>query len=199
MNISNEIMGKMSPDELDEYKKLAKDLEEYTKIYESTWNRAWSSRSGVDFSTDLNKASQNQFDAKARLKNFEEQMVSKYTVKETKQEEVVVSETKVEKQADSTKYYSKEVHAKEIEYLVKSYVDYAIGKYRYDAIGYIQYFMAGNINGITRDRNFRARFEEYGITPQIVNYICGGNVVGYYNDKICSSLNIDYQQGGATR
>ena len=199
MGISNEIMGKMSPDELDEYKKLAKDLEEYTKIYESTWNRAWSSRSGVDFTTDLNKASKNQFDAKARLKNFEEQIVSKYTVKETKQEEVVVSETKVEKQADSVKNSSQEGRANEIEGLVESYINYAIRKYGTSAIDYMIHFMAGNINGITRDRNFRARFEEYGITPQIVNYICGGNVVGYYNDKIRSSLNIDYQQGGATR
>lgn len=198
MGISEEIISKMSPEEMQQYKGFIADVENYTKIYESTWNRAWSSRSGVDFTTDLNKASQRQFDAEQRLKKFEEQMVSKYGVKEVRQEEIV-SETKVEKKDDSVKHYSKEGRANEIEYLVESYVDYAIGKYGHDAIGYIQYFMAGNINGITRDRNFRARFEEYGITPEVVNYICGGDVQGYYNDKIRSSLNIDYQQGGVTR
>lgn len=196
--MGEEILNQMTPEELKEYEQCRVDLEKYTKIYKNVWNSAWASRSGVDFSTDINKASQNQYGAEQRLKDFVEKMVSKYTQKESEQE-LIVNEPKVEKQNNSINRSSQSNSSIEVEHLVEAYINYAIEKYGKEAIGYMMCFMQGNINGITRDRNFRQRFEQYGITPAVVNYICGGDIEGYYNSKIQSSINIDFQEGRITK
>lgn len=64
--------------------------------------------------------------------------------------------------------------------IFNSYVTYAINKYGIqNAMSYIYLYLSGNINGITRDNNFRTLFEQ-NLTPEIINFITSGNVEDYY-------------------
>ncbi len=65
--------------------------------------------------------------------------------------------------------------------LLKNYIIYVTQKFNNDeeqTFGYLANYLNGNINGITRDNNFRELFAQY-LTPEIARQIVGQNVKIY--------------------
>ena len=71
-------------------------------------------------------------------------------------------------------------HTVDFQGILDDYIKYAFSKYKYInlVVGYLETFLSGNYNGITRDNNFRNLFQEY-LTPEIVRNIVGGNLSAY--------------------
>lgn len=72
--------------------------------------------------------------------------------------------------------------------ILDEYIIYAIKKYGLtDTIRYIEYYLEGHLNGITRDNDFRNKFSKYLSVP-IVSKIINGNILKYINDNNFLSL-----------
>ena len=64
--------------------------------------------------------------------------------------------------------------------ILDDYIKYAFTKYTdvYVVMNYLKTYLSGNIQGITRDHNFRSLFEEY-LSPEIVSSIMGPDLFNY--------------------
>ena len=71
--------------------------------------------------------------------------------------------------------------------ILDEYITYTVKKYGLTGtIKHIEYYLEGHLNSITRDNNFRYKFNKY-LSPLVVSKIIDGNIIKYINDKI--SLN----------